>query len=631
MARRSHRAIERITRIARMNDPHASIANTPRPLDGKLETALRRVFGFPDLRPGQEDVIRSVLDRHDTLAVMPTGAGKSLCYQLPALQFDGMTVIVSPLISLMRDQASKLTEAGIAAAVLNSALTAGEERDVMQAVARHAVRMLFVTPERLVNPGFTAELAAKDMPAVPLVVIDEAHCISQWGHDFRPAYVELIHAIKALGRPPVLALTATATPSVSADIVRELEMRRARVIHTGVYRDNLHFGVEQLTNPDDKRRRVIELATGEQGNGIVYCATVAECERLHAALVDAGVTAERYHGKLSSAARSASQDAFMEDRARVMVATNAFGMGIDKPDIRFVIHAQMPGSLDAYYQEAGRAGRDGEPARCTLLFELKDQQVQQFFVSGRYPSAAAIAQVAEKVREFALQSENRTLEQPLARLREALPNLGANKLRVAAALLNDIGMTRRTRRGGMKLADETLADAKLDAAAQSYTVRAERDRAVLERMIAYAQSAQCRWRMLLDYFAGDVDRDLDIDIDVQDAQPSAPSPRSAIRHDAVKDELGGERCGTCDNCRHPPEVIESPRERRQHEREEKSAAPPPEASRFEQGDRVRVRRYGEGVVEMISGERVAVRFADDETRTFIARFVRRAGSLRQTA
>ena len=233
---------------------------------------------------GQEDVIRSVLGGHDTLAIMPTGAGKSLCYQLPALQFDGMTVIVSPLISLMRDQATKLTEAGIAAAVLNSALSTSEARDVMQAVAGHAIRMLFVTPERLVDAGFNAELAKREMPAIPLVVIDEAHCISQSGHDFRPAYVELVHAIKTLGRPPILALTATATPAVIADIVQALEMRRASVTHTGVYRDNLHFSVEQLTNRDDKRKRVIELTSSEKGSGIVYCATVAECDALHAAL-----------------------------------------------------------------------------------------------------------------------------------------------------------------------------------------------------------------------------------------------------------------------------------------------------------------------------------------------------------
>ncbi|SAK97061.1 ATP-dependent DNA helicase RecQ [Caballeronia temeraria] len=597
-----------------MNDRADIRTRSRKAPDRELEASLRKVFGFPHLRPGQEDVIRSVLDGHDTLAVMPTGAGKSLCYQLPALQFDGMTVIVSPLISLMRDQATKLIEAGIATAVLNSALSASEQREAMQAIARHEIRMLFVTPERLVDAEFIAELTGEDMPPIALAVIDEAHCISQWGHDFRPAYVELIHAIRTLGRPPVLALTATATSAVIVDIVRELQMRHANVIHTGVFRDNLHFSVEQLTNPVDRRRRVIEITTHEPGSGIIYCATVAECEALYAALVDAGVQAERYHGKLSPGARSSSQDAFMADRARVMVATNAFGMGIDKPDIRFVIHAQMPGSLDAYYQEAGRAGRDGEAARCTLLFEMKDRQVQQFFMSGRYPSAETIARVAETVRELARKDGVSTLEKPLARLREALPAIGANKLRVAAALLNDIGMTRRTRRGGMKLVGDEPAIAKLDEASQDYAARSERDRAVLERMVGYAQSAQCRWRMLLDYFVDDMN----------DARTSAPLRASDVDYRAPDDELDGGHCGMCDNCLHPPEVVESPREMREQRRAKEDALSDSEANTFTPGDRVRVRRYGEGVVEMISGERVAVRFPDDETRTFIARYVKRA-------
>ena len=602
-----------------MNDTTRTATTRARkPLDRELEIALRKVFGFPNLRPGQDEVIRSVLDGNDTLAVMPTGAGKSLCYQLPALQLDGMTVVVSPLISLMRDQAVKLIEAGVATAVINSTLSTTEERAAMDAVTSGEIRILFVTPERLVNAEFTATLTGKNMPAVPLVVIDEAHCISQWGHDFRPAYVELIHAIRTLGRPPVLALTATATPSVIDDIVRELQMRRANVIHTGVYRDNLHFVVEQLTNPEEKRARAIELARTLEGSGIIYCATVAECEALHAALVEAEVSAERYHGKLAASARSQAQDAFMADEVRVMVATNAFGMGIDKPDIRFVLHAQVPGSLDAYYQEAGRAGRDGEPAKCILLFELKDKQVQQFFLGGRYPNAETIRRVGEAVRDLARENESQTLDKPLERLREALPHVGANKLRVAATLLNDMGVTRRTRRGGMKLIDDGKAIIELDNAAQAYASRAERDRAVLERMIGYAQSARCRWRMLLDYFASDA----------EDTRALEAASKAEVEYQAPDDELAGGTCGSCDNCLHPPEVMESPREVREHamsqERANDDAKPKRNVQAFNQGDRVRVRRYGEGTVEMVSGDRVAVRFPDDETRTFIARYVRRA-------
>ncbi len=414
-----------------MNDSYRPKVRARRQLDRALDNALRKVFGFPHLRPGQEEVIRSVLDGCDTLAVMPTGAGKSLCYQLPALEFEGMTLVVSPLISLMRDQASKLDEAGIAATVLNSTLSAGDERDAMDAIAQGAVRICFVTPERLADDSFLATLTGEGMPEVPLVVIDEAHCISPWGHDFRPAYVELAHAIRTLGAPPMLALTVTATPEVVADIVNELRMRHANVIHTGVYCENLHFAVEQMTNPEDRRRRAIELASTLEGSGIIYCATVAECDALHAALVEANVVAERYHGKLAAGARSAAQDTFMDNRARVMVATNAFGMGIDKPDIRFVLHAQMPGSLDAYYQEAGR---DSEPARCILLFEMKDKQVQQFFLGERYSSAdtlrrIGVRRIGETTQRLTREQDTATLDKPFERLHKALPDIGMNKLR----------------------------------------------------------------------------------------------------------------------------------------------------------------------------------------------------------
>ncbi|WP_341866825.1 RecQ family ATP-dependent DNA helicase [Caballeronia pedi] len=519
-------------------------------------------------------------------------------------------MVISPLISLMRDQATKLAEAGVATAVINSTLLVTEERDAMQAIAEGTIRVLFVTPERLVSDEFVSMLTRKHMPEVPLVVIDEAHCISQWGHDFRPAYVELIHAVKAIGHPPVLALTATATPAVGADILRELQMRHPNVIHTGVYRDNLHFAVEQMTNPDDRRHRAVDLAGTLEGSGILYCATVAECEALHASLANAGVQAERYHGKLSASARSEAQDAFMEDRARVLVATNAFGMGIDKPNIRFVIHAQMPGSLDAYYQEAGRGGRDGDTARCILLFELKDKQVQQFFLSSRYPTAETIRRVAETVQMLARDSENRTLEKPLERLREALPNMGMNKLRVAATLLNDIRMTQRTRRGGMRLIDDSDAVARIDDAAAQYASRADRDRAVLNRMVTYAQSARCRWRMLLDYFAADIE-----DTHLQESEHGP-----GVSHRKPIDELGGKGCGVCDNCLHPPAIQDNPREIQLPERTEEKTRP------FCVGDIVRVRRYGEGTVEMVSGDRIAVRCADDEVRTFVAPFVKRVAA-----
>jgi ATP-dependent DNA helicase RecQ len=476
-----------------------------RTLDRRLQHSLKRVFGLDSLRPGQASVIESVLDGHDTLAVMPTGAGKSLCYQLPAIHLAGMTVVVSPLISLMKDQSDKLRDAGVATVVLNSSLGAADEREAVHAIESGTARILFVTPERLANTEFVAMLAKPDMPAIPLIVVDEAHCITQWGHDFRPAFIEIIHAIKALGRPPVLALTATATPSVVIDILRELDMRDPNIINTGVYRENLLFSVEQITNQRAKRARVVELARSLDGSGIVYCATIAECEAVHAALIEAGESAGRYHGRLARAERATMQDAFMENCVRVMVATNAFGMGIDKPDIRFVIHHQMPGSLEAYYQEAGRAGRDGGDARCVLLFELKDKQVQQFFRSGRYPGVDTILQIADALRALSEKSEIGTIARPAEALREAVSNVGANRLRIALALLEEIGVVRRMRRGALKVVDRADRAALIEGAAQRYRAMAEHDRAVLERMIAYAQSGQCRWRALLNYFATSFD------------------------------------------------------------------------------------------------------------------------------
>lgn len=584
-----------------------------------LNASLKKIFGLKALRPGQKQVIQSVLNGHDTLAVMPTGAGKSLCYQLPALQLPGMTIVVSPLISLMKDQSDKLTEAGVAAAVLNSALSAADERQALADIAAGDTRILFVTPERLANADFIAMLTEDGMPEIPLVVIDEAHCISQWGHDFRPAFVEIAHSIRALARPPLLALTATATPAVIADIVHELGMKHANVINTGVYRENLRFAVEQMTNPRAKRTRLVELANEIEGAGIVYCATVAECDAAHAALVEAGVEAERYHGKLAASQRSDAQDAFMQDRVRVMVATNAFGMGIDKPDIRFVIHDQMPGSLEAYYQEAGRAGRDGKPARCILLFELKDKQVQQFFMSGRYPGVETINRTADTLRALARADDKRMVDKrmvdkPVERLRDALPTVGANKLRITLGLLHDIGFLKRTRRGAVKLCDDDAASERIGEAAERYAAMAERDRAVLERMISYAQNAQCRWRLLLDYFAANLN-------DARALKPLQESTTLVASQPDAHDELDGGTCGTCDNCLHPPTIIESARE----ERIAQEAAPDKKAPRvWQAGERVRVKRYGEGTVELVSGERVAVTFPDGETRTFIGRYLKPA-------
>jgi ATP-dependent DNA helicase RecQ len=573
-------------------------------LKKRLKTYLRDVFGIDALRPGQEEVIRSVLDGRDTLAIMPTGAGKSLCYQLPALQLGGLTLVVSPLISLMKDQSDKLRESGIAAVALHSGLSAADERQAIRDIDSGESRFLFLTPERLSKSDFVDMLSEHGKPEVQLIVIDEAHCISQWGHDFRPAFVEMLQSIKALGRPPVLALTATATPAVVEDILRELDMKDAQVINTGVYRDNLVFAVEQLTNPKEKRTRLFERIQALEGTGIVYCSTVAECNAVHAELIEAGIQAERYNGKMSASERTAAQDAFMHNQCRVMVATNAFGMGIDKPDIRFVIHHQMPGSVEAYYQEAGRAGRDGGEAHCILLFELKDKQVQQFFLSGRYPSVETLTRCADALRKFARENERNVISTPIDMLHESLPDIGANKLRTVLSVLQDIGMLRRTRKGSVTVLDNN-APPDMQEAAQRFTEMAAHDREVLERMISYAQSGQCRWRFLLDYFHAHLDE-----------------ARLHKAASSVPDELDGGVCCKCDNCVSPPIVTPSAREI--HEIRQPASRPKRVAKTWNPGDVVNVRKYGTGRVEMMSGDRVAVSFPDGETRTFIARFVKAA-------
>ena len=344
-----------------------------------LKNLLRRRFGLRALRPGQREVIESVLAGRDTLAIMPSGAGKSLCYQLPTLQMRGRTIVVSPLIALMKDQSDKLEEHGVDAAAVNSALSARERREALRRIRERDADFIFTTPEQLENPEFLKKLKAAP---IDLFVVDEAHCITQWGHDFRPAYAGLGAALRALGDPTLLALTATATPDVIEDIARQLGRPRMRVLNVGVYRKNLYFEVQQVTNAAEKKQALLEVVRSG-GAGIVYCATVREAKSVHAWLASQRVKAELYHGRLGGRERTERQVAFMSGAARTMVATNAFGMGIDRPDIRYVVHYQLPGSLEAYYQEAGRAGRDGAEARCTLLYDHGDRRVQLYFARKR--------------------------------------------------------------------------------------------------------------------------------------------------------------------------------------------------------------------------------------------------------
>ena len=338
--------------------------------------ALKYYFGHSQFRQGQEALINAILSGRDVLGIMPTGGGKSLCYQIPALVLEGVTVVISPLISLMKDQVAALSEAGIQAAYLNSTLTPQQMQLVYQRTREGAYQLLYVAPERLDTAEFSALV---EQISVPLVAVDEAHCISQWGQDFRPSYLNIAAFVQRLPRRPVVAaFTATATGEVQADIVRLLELREPLRMVTGFDRPNLFFDVRR---PKQKTPVLLRLIQERQDkSGIVYCATRSAVERLCKSLCAKGIAATQYHAGLDEEERRQNQDDFQFDRKTVMVATNAFGMGIDKSNVGFVIHYHMPKSLEAYYQEAGRAGRDGESADCILLYSNGDVETAKYLI-----------------------------------------------------------------------------------------------------------------------------------------------------------------------------------------------------------------------------------------------------------
>jgi ATP-dependent DNA helicase RecQ len=344
-----------------------------------LREHLQNLFGLDDFRPAQREVIEDVLRGKDVLCVMPTGAGKSLCYQLPAAVLEGLTIVVSPLISLMEDQVQQLRDEGISAAMLNSSLEAGAQREVLRDLHNGFSGLLYVAPERFVAPSFQP-LLEKLRPK--LFAIDEAHCISQWGHDFRPEYFQLGQVRQRLGSPPTIALTATATEDVRADIIHQLGLREPTVVVTGFDRTNLIYECRNIAKVKEKDQALLDLLRREAGSGIVYCATRKNVEAVTAliseTLKDRPVFA--YHAGMDRAARTANQEGWMNTPRAIAVATNAFGMGINKPDTRFVVHYNVPGTLEAYYQEAGRAGRDGQAARCVMLFSYQDRYTQEFFI-----------------------------------------------------------------------------------------------------------------------------------------------------------------------------------------------------------------------------------------------------------
>ncbi len=352
--------------------------------------SLREFFGFADFREGQREVIAAVLEQKDVVVVMPTGSGKSLCYQLPALMLKGATIVVSPLIALMKDQVDALKSRGLPATFINSSIDEREQWSRIEALRRGQFKLVYVAPERFRSQRF---LEALQSISISLFAVDEAHCISTWGHDFRPDYLRLNSVVKLLGNVRTLALTATATPYVRSDIIQQLGLKGPETFVSGFDRPNLTINVVHTEKEREKISRIRKLAKIHDGSGIIYASTRKAVEQVADELREYDMRVTAYHAGMTDLTRIKAQEEFMTGNSQMIVATNAFGMGIDKPDIRFVVHYQMPGSIEAYYQEIGRAGRDGLPSTCLLLFNYADKNTHDFFIDGSYPSVETVRDI----------------------------------------------------------------------------------------------------------------------------------------------------------------------------------------------------------------------------------------------
>ncbi len=475
-----------------------------------LRSALRRHLGYFEFRAGQEALIRAVLTGRDALGILPTGGGKSVCFQLPAFLLRGLVLVVSPLVSLMEDQVGRGRAAGLRAEALNASLSTGQRRRILSQAESGLVQLLFVSPERLHLPGF---LTAVHRLPVALLAVDEAHCISAWGHDFRPAYLR-IGEVRRRIRAPALALTATATPRVREEIQTRLRLRDPLRVVGSFDRPNLHWAVEKAESHQVKVTRLRSLLRRREGAVVVYSATRKSVEAIRRALASRGLPATAYHAGLPPPLRTRVQEHFLGNPAPVVVATNAFGMGIDRSDVRMVLHYQLPDSLEAYYQEAGRAGRDGREALCLALFGERDRQVHERFLAESYPPEEHLQRLHRHLlRSFPIREEVRTTWSALARTWRGFA--GAEELRAAALALSRCGAI--------------VVEEPADGMAQGVTIMVRtsspsltslaRLRSIREGQIdavqRYARGRECRRKAILSYFG---------------------------------DRAGSGKCGRCDRC-----------------------------------------------------------------------------------
>jgi ATP-dependent DNA helicase RecQ len=542
----------------------------------RLEKALHELFGFRSFHPGQLDVITRVMNGEDTLAILATGAGKSLCYQLPALLLDGTTIVVSPLIALMKDQLDMLSERGFKNVVaLNSSLSDEQEAAAVQRIARGEIKIVYVTPEKLEDEAFIAILQKTH---IPLFVVDEAHCISAWGHDFRPAYLALGQVIALLGKPTVLALTATATPAVREDILVQLGIPDTKTIVKGFDRPNLRYEVQRADSEAAKLKALKELFTrGLEGTGIIYTATIKNALEVQKFLHDQlDLPAAVYHSKLQKNDRVSVQELFMGEAIRAVVATNAFGLGIDKPNIRFVIHYDLPGSVEAYTQEAGRAGRDGQTSRCILIYRMSDTRVQNYFLTGKYPDIEDVQKVFGTLEYFGGQDDGVSL----ADLRK-ISQLPLTKLKVVLALLKKAGFIEMRARSRYGLTPDALKNRELVLNLTNYDTKKSYDQSKLAMMLQYAENRSCRRRFILNYFGEDYERD---------------------------------GCGACDNCLRAAKTLAVPRALELQ-------------SGFRIADVVNHPKFGQGTVERAEKDLVTVLFPSVGYKTLLASAVHREAKI----